>query len=82
MQAREGGPYVQRTLETVRDRSYPLTHTSYFYINREPGQPVDPKVDEFLHFVLSQEGQDCVQREGRYLPLTAAVVREQLKKIE
>ena len=82
VQAREGGPYVQRTLETVRDRSYPLTHTSYFYINREPGQPVDPKVDEFLHFVLSQEGQDCVQREGRYLPLTAAVVREQLKKIE
>jgi phosphate transport system substrate-binding protein len=39
-------------------------------------------VDEFLHFILSQEGQDCVQREGRYLPLTAAIVNEQLKKIE
>jgi phosphate transport system substrate-binding protein len=82
IQARDGGPYVPRTLETVRDNSYPLTHHAFFYLNRNPGQPVDPKVDEFLHFILSQEGQDCVQREGRYLPLTAAIVNEQLKKIE
>ena len=82
IQAREGGPFVQRTLETTRDRSYPLTHTGYFYINKEKGKPLDPKVDEFLHFVLSQEGQDCVQQEGRYLPLTGGFVREQLKKIE
>jgi phosphate transport system substrate-binding protein len=82
IQAREGGPFVTRTLETVRDNSYPLTHHSYFYLNREPGRPVDPKVEEFLRFVLSQEGQDCVQREGRYLPLTARMVNEQLKKIE
>jgi phosphate transport system substrate-binding protein len=82
IQGLEGGPYVPRTLETVRDQTYPLTHHGFFYLNRDPGQPVDPKVDEFLHFVLSQEGQECVQREGRYLPLTAAVVREQLKKID
>ena len=81
IQGYEGGPFVRRTLETVRDRSYPLTHQSYFYLNRNPGQPVDPKVEEFLRFVLSQEGQDCVQREGRYLPLTAKVVQEGLKKI-
>jgi phosphate transport system substrate-binding protein len=77
-----GGPYVHRTLETVRDQSYPLTHHSYFYLNREPGRPVDPKVAEFLHFVLSQEGQDCVQREGRYLPLTGPMVKAALQKIE
>ena len=82
LQGFEGGPFVHRTLETVRDQTYPLTHHSFFYLNRNPGQPIDPKVNEFLHFVLSQEGQDCVQREGRYLPLTGAVVREQLKKIE
>jgi phosphate transport system substrate-binding protein len=78
----DGGPYVPRTLETVRDQSYPLTHHAFFYLNKDPGKPVDPKVDEFLHFVLSQEGQDCVQHEGRYLPLTAEVVRGQLKKLE
>ena len=82
LQGWEGGPYVQRTLETVHDQTYPLTHHSYFYLNRNPGQPVDPKIDEFLHFVLSQEGQDCVQREGRYIPLTAAVVQAQLQKLQ
>jgi phosphate transport system substrate-binding protein len=82
IQGRDGGPYVQRTLETVRDHSYPLTEECYFYLNRTPGQPVDPKVAEFLHFVLSQQGQECVEHEGRYLPLTGAIVREQLKKIE
>jgi len=81
IQAREGGPHIKRTLETVRDNSYPLTHHAFFYLNRDPGQPVDAKVSEFLHFVLSQEGQDCVQREGRYLPLTAALVQAQLKKL-
>ena len=77
-----GGPYVKRTLESVRDQSYPLTNHVFFYLNKNPGQPVDPKVNKFLHFVLSQEGQECVQREGRYLPLTGALVREQLKKLE
>lgn len=82
VQAHDGGPFVKRTLETVRDRSYPLYGQYFFYFNRTPGQPIDPKVDEFIHFILSQEGQECVQREGRYLPLTAEVVQEQLKKLE
>jgi len=33
-------------------------------------------------FVLSQEGQEQVQREGRYLPLTGTMVREQLTKLQ
>lgn len=82
IQAEDGGPYVKRSLETVHDRTYPLYGRYFFYINREPGQPVDPKADEWLHFILSHEGQDCVQREGRYLPLTGAMVREQLKKLD
>jgi phosphate transport system substrate-binding protein len=82
VQAYDGGPYVKRTLETVRDRSYPLYNEVFFYLNREPGQRADPKADEFLHFILSQEGQDCVQREGRYLPLTAAMAKAQLAKLD
>ena len=37
---------------------------------------------EFLRFVLSQEGQAEVMRDGKYLPLNAEVVRAQLKKLE
>jgi phosphate transport system substrate-binding protein len=76
-----GGPYVARTLESVRDRSYPLINELFFYANKAPGQPLDPKVEEFLRFVLSQQGQEQVQREGRYTPLTAEVVSAQLAKL-
>ena len=82
VQAYGGGPFVPRSLETVHDRSYPFFHQGYFYLNREPGKKVDPKVYEFLHYILSQEGQDCIQREGRYLPLEAEVVRAELAKLD
>jgi phosphate transport system substrate-binding protein len=82
VQARDGGPFVRRSLESCHDRSYPLTYQFFFYLNREPGQPVEPKVAEFMRFILSQEGQDCIQQEGRYLPLMPADVQAQLKKLE
>jgi phosphate transport system substrate-binding protein len=82
VQGHEGGPYVKRSLESVRDRTYPLYNQQFFYFNRAPGQPVDPMVEEFIRFVLSQEGQDCIQREGRYLPLTAEMVQASLKNIQ
>ncbi|MDD3180742.1 MAG: hypothetical protein PHQ04_10390 [Opitutaceae bacterium] len=79
---RSGGPYVELTLEHCRDRTYPLYAESYFYLNRQPGQPLDPKVKEFLRFVLSREGQEAIQRDGKWLPLISSVVQEQLKKLE
>jgi phosphate transport system substrate-binding protein len=82
VQGEDGGPYVKRTLESVRDRSYPLVNEQRIYFNRKPGAPMDPKAEEFLRYVLSQEGQGEVQREGRYLPLTGEMVRAELKKLE
>jgi len=38
-------------------------------------------VVEFLRYVLSREGQRQVLREGDFLPLTAEVVREELRKL-
>jgi phosphate transport system substrate-binding protein len=76
-----GGAYVKRSLETVRDHSYPLDNEVYFYLDRAPGKSADPRVEEFLRFVLSQEGQEQVQREGRYLPLTAEIAKAQLAKL-
>jgi len=80
--ARDGGPYVPYTLETLRDRSYPLYSRIYAYTDRAPGQAIDPKVQEFLRFVDSQEGQAEIMRDGKYLPLTAEVAKAQLKKLE
>ena len=77
-----GGPFVAPTLETVQDRSYPLTREVYYYTNRAVGKTIDPLVREYLRFVLSREGQEAVQRDGKYLPLTATIVREQLRKLD
>ncbi|HXN21414.1 MAG TPA: substrate-binding domain-containing protein [Candidatus Dormibacteraeota bacterium] len=80
--AKDGTPYVQLTMDTVRNRTYPLFDEVYFYLNRTPGKPLDPVVKEYLRYILSREGQDAVQRDGKYLPLSADAVREQLKKLE
>jgi phosphate transport system substrate-binding protein len=79
---KEGGPYLEPTKENFQNRTYPLTRSIFIYLNRTPGQPVDPKLKEFLVYVLSREGQQEVVKYGRYLPLPPEVVREQLKKLE
>jgi phosphate transport system substrate-binding protein len=75
------GPYVPYTLETLRDRAYPLFDQIYMYVDRPTGK-IDPKMREFLRFVVSREGQAEVMRDGKYLPLTATVAQEQLKKLQ
>ncbi len=76
-----GGPYVPYTMETLRDRTYPLYDEVYMYVDHPAGK-IDPKMKEFLRFVVSREGQAEIMRDGKYLPLTATVAREQLKKLQ
>jgi phosphate transport system substrate-binding protein len=79
--AQDGQPYVAHTLENIQNRTYPLKSEVFFYAATEAGGKLNPAVREFLRFVLSQEGQAEVQRDGKYLPLTADVVRGQLQKL-
>ena len=79
---KKGGPAVALTPENVANRSYPLIRDAYFYINKAPGQPLDPKVREFMRFVLSREGQEIMARVGYYYPLSAEYLQEQLKKLD
>jgi len=78
----EGRPYVPLTLETVQDRTYPLIRDVYYYAKRESGKPLAPKVKEFLRYVLSREGQQAIQADGKYLPLTPEAAQAQLDKLE
>jgi phosphate transport system substrate-binding protein len=80
--ASEAGPNIAPNIESVQDRSYYFHNTNYFYINRKPGQPVDPKVKEFLRYILSREGQEAVMRDGKLLPMPAAAVRAELEKLK
>jgi len=80
--AKDGGPYIAYTLDTLQNRTYPLYDRIFAYADRDQGKPMNPAVLEFLRFVLSQEGQAEVMRDGKYLPLTAEVANAQLKKLE
>jgi phosphate transport system substrate-binding protein len=76
------GPYVEASLDTVQNRTYPLWGGQSFWVSVKPGTRMDPKVREFVRFVLSQEGQELVQKDGKYLPLTAEAAREELRKLK
>ncbi|MBS0514468.1 MAG: substrate-binding domain-containing protein [Proteobacteria bacterium] len=76
------GPFLMPTLQTVQSRTYPLTREVYYYTYQRPGQEMNPRVKEYLRFVLSREGQACVQIDGKYLPMTAAFAAEQRAKLE
>ncbi len=78
---KEGEPYKEAEMENVMNGSYPLARFLYVYINKKPGQPLDPLVKEFVLFILSKEGQDVVIKDG-FLPLPASVVEAELKKVE
>ena len=77
-----GGPYYKGTFKEVVEQRYPLSRVIYIYVNKQPGKPLDPKVREFLKFVLSAKGQEDVVKEGIFLPLPLAMVKEDLAKLQ
>ena len=79
---RDGMPYVTATAQTLIDHTYPLSRTLPAFLDRVPGQPVEPKIKEFLRYILSREGQQDIVDDGRYLPLSPADIAVQLKKLE
>ena len=80
--ADEHGPFYALTAETVAARTYPLARLVTVALDREPGKPIDPKVKEFLRYVLSREGQDVIARDQAYIPLSAHSALQQLGRLE
>ena len=40
-----------------------------FFVNKAPGKPLPPALDELLRFILSREGQQVVLDQASYIPL-------------
>jgi len=76
------GPFYQVTEQTLIDRTYPLARVIPAVIDRAPGMPVDPKVKEFLRYLLSREGQEALLRDGRYLPLSPVAAQKEVRKLD
>jgi phosphate transport system substrate-binding protein len=77
---RGGGHAVYPSEVSFRNRTYPLVRNIYVYFDRKPGFPVEPRLKEFLRFILSAEGQQIVAKAG-YLPLPRAMVEEERAKL-
>jgi len=75
-------PAIEGSRASIEDRSYPLRRQIYIFVNKPPNQPWDPKVLEFLRYVLSDRGQADVRREGAFLPLPAATVVSEREKLK
>jgi len=75
-----GQPFVTAGAENVYNESYPLRRFLFVVINKSPREPPSPLVREFCTYILSKPGQACVEKDG-YFPLTAAIAKEQLKKL-
>jgi phosphate transport system substrate-binding protein len=69
LSAGAGEAPVAPTYENVALASYPLSRLVFFNVNKQPGKPLNPALDEFLRFVLSREGQQAVLDHAAYLPL-------------
>lgn len=80
--AGESANHEAATRDAVRKRTYPITRAISVYLNREPNQPVNPMVKEFLRYVLSRDGQREVEDERGYLALMPEIAVAQLRKLD
>jgi phosphate transport system substrate-binding protein len=78
---KEGAPLKEATQQNADDGSYPLWRHLFLYVNMAPDKPLDPIVKEFIQFIYSKEGQKVAVKDG-FFPLKAAVVEQELKKLD
>ncbi len=65
----------------VIDGRYPLSRPLFFYVNKAAGEALPDAVTAFLTYVLSQDGQDVLERIG-YIPLPANARAEERAKLQ
>jgi phosphate transport system substrate-binding protein len=68
------------TAENAYSGDYPLARFLYIYVNKKPGEKMDPLRSELLKYILSKQGQEAVIKDGFY-PVSRAVADEDLKKL-
>jgi len=66
--------FFEPTVSNALSKKYPLSRFLYVYVNKKPGQHLDKLTQEFLKYVLSQQGQKVVVKDG-YFPLPSQAVQ-------
>jgi phosphate transport system substrate-binding protein len=73
--ADDDGRFYEANYENCLTGDYPLARFLMVYVNKKPGQPLDPLTLEFIRFVVSKEGQAIVEKDG-YFPMPAEVAQD------
>ena len=79
--AGEGAP-LEPTEATVAARHYPLTRSVWIYFHREHDKPLAPKVDAFVRYLLSAQGQGLIGPSAQLMPLPPEMVDKQIQKLD
>ncbi len=74
----QGDTPVPASAESVAD--YPLARFLLVYVNKQPGQDLDPLRREFIKLIFSKAGQEVVVKDG-YLPVTYEIAKETLASV-
>jgi phosphate transport system substrate-binding protein len=75
------GPFLVATHQSIANHTYALTRSITAYIDRVPGRPVDPRVEAFLRYILSPEGQQAVIEDGGYTALPPVLAKTEAAKL-
>ncbi len=78
--ATTGDEFVPADADHAYNGEYPLTRFLFLYVNYKPDSQLDPLRREFIHYILSQEGQGDVVT-CQYLPLPMKPLENAKKKI-
>lgn len=77
---RTGEEAFEPSMENAYAGDYPLARFLWVYVNHRPGSQMEPLRAEFVRMMFSRAGQEAVVKDG-YIPVTAAVAREELNRI-
>ncbi len=77
----ENKPFIEPTVATALNGTYPLSRRLYLYVNRSPDKPMPSAVVEFLKFVNSRDGQTAIVRTGFY-PMQPHRISENLALVQ
>ena len=79
--AYQGKKCYDTSAENTYARKYPIARLLYVYVNKKPGEPLDPLRDEFIKYILSKDGQIQTEK-GGYYPITEEIRENELTKLE
>jgi phosphate transport system substrate-binding protein len=75
-----GGQCFDTSAQSTLSGSYPIARYLFIYLNKKPGEGLDPLRREFVKFILSKDGQ-AIAEAGGFYSITSTMREEELRKL-